>query len=48
MISLFPEYNENSGSDVSPSIENYYSNMHLERPRQGTELTLRNFLTAGE
>jgi hypothetical protein len=47
-ISLFPEYNENSGADVSPSIENYYSNMNLERPRQGTELTLRNFLTAGE
>ncbi len=47
-ISLFPEYNENSGADVSPSIENYYSNMNLETPRQGTELTLRNFLTAGD
>ena len=47
-LSFFPEYSTNSGADVSPSIENYYSNMNLERPRQGTELTLRNFLTAGE
>ena len=46
--SSFPEYSTNSGADVSPSIENYYSNMNLERPRQGTELTLRDFLTAGE
>ena len=44
----FPEYSTNSGADVSPSIENYYSNMNLERPRQGTELTLRNFLNAGD
>jgi hypothetical protein len=47
-ISLFPEYSTNSGADVSPSIENYYSNMNLEKPRQGTELTLRNFLNAGD
>jgi|TARA_R110000824_G_scaffold39670_1_gene119705 hypothetical protein len=47
-ISSFPEYSTNSGADVSPSIENYYSNMNLERPRQGTELTLRDFLSAGE
>ena len=46
--SSFPEYSTNSGADVSPSTENYYSNMNLERPTQGTELTLRNFLTAGE
>ena len=44
----FPEYSTNSGADVRASIENYYSNMNLERPRQGTELTLRNFLSAGE
>ena len=47
-IALFPEYSTNSGADVSPSIENYYSNMNLEKPRQGTELTLRNFLNAGD
>ena len=46
--SSFPDYSTNSGADVSPSIENYYAGMNLERPRQGTELTLRNFLTAGE
>ena len=43
----FPAYSTNTGADVSPSIENYYSNMNLETPRQGTKLTLRNFLTAG-
>jgi hypothetical protein len=46
--SSFPEYSTNSGADVSPSIENYYSNMNLDTPRQGTKLTLRDFLTAGE
>ena len=45
---FFPEYSTNTGADVSPSIENYYAGMNLEKPRQGTELTLRNFLTAGE
>ena len=47
-ISSFPSYNTNSGADVSPSIENYYAGMNLDRPRQGTELTLRNFLNAGD
>jgi hypothetical protein len=46
--SSFPEFSTNSGADVSPSRENYYSNMNLETPRQGTKLTLRNFLTAGD
>tara|TARA_R100001510_G_scaffold48275_1_gene45955 strand:+ start:2651 stop:3223 length:573 start_codon:yes stop_codon:yes gene_type:complete len=46
--SNFPEYSENSGADVSPSIENYYAGMNLEKPRQGTELTLRNFLNASD
>ena len=44
----FPDYNTNSGSDVSPSTENYYAGMNLETPPQGNKLTLRNFLTAGE
>ena len=44
--SSFPEYSTNSGADVSPSIENYYSNMNLDtRNAQGSKLTLRDFLT---
>tara|TARA_R110002020_G_scaffold468546_1_gene692922 strand:+ start:55 stop:612 length:558 start_codon:yes stop_codon:yes gene_type:complete len=46
--SSFPTYSTNSGADVSPSTDNYYAGMNLDTPRQGTELTLRNFLTAGE
>ena len=44
----FPEFTTNSGSDVNPSRENYYNNMNLERPEQGTRLTLRNFLNASD
>ena len=44
----FPEYNTNTGADVNPSRENYYNNMNLERPSQGTKLTLRNFLNASD
>tara|TARA_Y100001970_G_C14240747_1_gene864787 strand:- start:2122 stop:2682 length:561 start_codon:yes stop_codon:yes gene_type:complete len=44
-ISSFPEYSTNSGADVSPSTENYYSNMNLDMPRQSNKLTLRDFLT---
>jgi len=40
----FPAYSTSSGSDVSASTENYYNGMNLETPRQGTRLTLRNFL----
>jgi|TARA_R110001599_G_scaffold320401_1_gene530639 hypothetical protein len=44
--SSFPEYSTNSGADVSPDRNSYYSNMNLERPmQQGSKLTLRNFLT---
>ena len=47
--SLFPEYSTNTGSDVNPDRNSYYSNMNLERPnQQGTRLTLRNFLNAGD
>ena len=46
--SLFPDYSTISGADVSPSTENYYTGMNLETPRQGTKLTLRDFLSAGE
>ena len=44
-ISSFPEFSTNSGADVSPSTENYYSNMNLDMPRQSDKLTLRDFLT---
>ena len=47
--SSFPEYNTNSGSDVNPDKNAYYNGMNLERPmRQGTKLTLRNFLNASD
>tara|TARA_R100001198_G_C5230445_1_gene209815 strand:- start:1391 stop:1978 length:588 start_codon:yes stop_codon:yes gene_type:complete len=45
----FPEYNTNSGADVSPDRNAYYNGMNLERPqKQGTKLTLRNFLNASD
>ena len=48
-LSSFPEYSTNSGADVSPDRNAYYNGMNLERPKQqGSRLTLRNFLTAGE
>ena len=43
--SSFPEYSTNTGADVSPSSENYYNGMNLEKQPQGNKLTLRNFLT---
>ena len=44
--SLFPEYNTNSGADVSPDSNAYYAGMNLERPQgQGNKITLRDFLT---
>jgi hypothetical protein len=45
--SSFPEYSTNTGADVDPSTENYYAGMNLERPSQGTKLTLRDFIPAG-
>ena len=44
-ISSFPEYSTNSGADVSPTTDNYYAGMNLERLQQGNKLTLRDFLT---
>jgi hypothetical protein len=47
--SSFPQYSTNTGADVNPDRISYYSNMNLERPnQQGTRLTLRNFLNAGD
>jgi len=48
-LSSFPEYSTNSGADVSPDRNAYYNGMNLERPaKQGSRITLRNFLTAGD
>lgn len=45
----FPEYSTNSGADISADQNAYYNGMNLERPmRQGTKLTLRNFLNASD
>jgi len=45
----FPEYSTNSGAEISPDRNAYYAGMNLEKPTpQGTKLTLRNFLTAGD
>ena len=39
----FPEYSTNTGEDVRPDRNSYYSNMNLERPnQQGNKYTLRN------
>ena len=47
--SSFPEYNTNSGADISPDRNAFYNNMNLERPmQQGTKLTLRNFLNSSD
>jgi len=44
-IGSFPEYNQNTGSDVTPDRNAFYSNMNLERPnQQGNRLTLRDIL----
>tara|TARA_Y100000401_G_scaffold50169_1_gene39112 strand:+ start:7255 stop:7833 length:579 start_codon:yes stop_codon:yes gene_type:complete len=45
----FPEYNTNSGADVSPDSNAYYAGMNLEKSRQqDTKLTLRDFLTSSD
>tara|TARA_R110002020_G_scaffold320876_1_gene536775 strand:- start:502 stop:1074 length:573 start_codon:yes stop_codon:yes gene_type:complete len=39
----FPEYSTNTGSDVRPDTNSFYSNMNLERPnQQDNRYTLRN------
>ena len=43
----FPEYSTNTGSDVDPDRNSYYSNMNLEYPKQqGPRLTLRSIVNA--
>ncbi len=41
----YPEYNSNSGADLSPSKEAYFSGMNLGYDMQSTRITLRDFLT---
>ena len=48
-VGSFPEYNTNSGADVSPDRNAYYNGMNLERPKiQGGRLTLQDFLPASD
>tara|TARA_R100001463_G_scaffold15126_8_gene39546 strand:+ start:976 stop:1536 length:561 start_codon:yes stop_codon:yes gene_type:complete len=48
-VGSFPEYSTNTGADVNPDKNAYYNGMNLERPmKQGTRLTLRNFLSASD
>ena len=48
-ISSFPEYNTNSGADVNPDPNAYYSGLNVERPIQkGNRLTLRDFLSSSD
>jgi hypothetical protein len=42
--SLFPDYSTNTGADVSPSSENFYNGMNLDRPIDGNRYTLRNVI----
>jgi len=45
--SSYPEYSTNTGADVSPSKEAFYTGMNLEDTRHGQgKLTLDDFLTA--
>jgi len=47
-LSWFPEYNTNSGADITPDRNAYYNGMNLDKPNnQGTRITLQNFLKAG-
>jgi hypothetical protein len=41
----YPEYSTNTGADVSPSKNAFYSGMNLEKVRDRQEITLRDFLT---
>ena len=48
-LSSFPEYGTASGAEISADRNAYYNGINLERPNgQGSRLTLRNFLTAGD
>ena len=47
----YPEYNSNSGADLSPNKEAYFSGMNIQAGNQGRMvkgLTLRNFFKSNE
>jgi hypothetical protein len=47
----YPEYNSNSGADLSPNKEAYFSGMNIQPGNQGRMvkgLTLRNFFKSNE
>ena len=44
--SLFTEYSSNSGADLSPTTQNYFSGMNLDKSKQTRRgITLNDFLT---
>jgi len=45
-LSSFPEYSTNTGADISPNKDSFYSSMNLDTPNQQSGLTLRDFLTS--
>jgi len=46
-LTSFPEYSTNTGADISPNKDAYFSGMNLSRPYgQGNKLTLKDFLTS--
>ena len=47
--SSYPEYNSNTGSDVNPDTNAYYSGMNLEYDRnQRKEIIIDNFIKRNE
>jgi len=43
--SSFPEFNTNSGADLAPNTQAYYSGMNIGKDKQLRGITLRDFLT---
>ncbi|QDP67564.1 MAG: hypothetical protein GOVbin568_3 [Prokaryotic dsDNA virus sp.] len=43
--STYPEYNTNTGADMSPEKSAYYSNMNLDKIQRTSRITLNDFLT---
>tara|TARA_R100001440_G_scaffold3260_1_gene8188 strand:+ start:16314 stop:16874 length:561 start_codon:yes stop_codon:yes gene_type:complete len=43
--SSYPEFNTNTGADIAPSTQAYFSGMNIGRDKQFRRITLRDFLT---
>ena len=41
---LFTEYSTNSGADLSPTKDTYFSGMNLDTYEQNNRITIRDFL----